>query len=409
MTRRRACELEAEPRARGGAQSRRAPSPEPERGACRPRSDELAALGRASTRRASSRVPDGYGVLEGEPTGERRAVGDRRQPLQRRAHDAAARVGARRARARPGVAREAITVDARAGRVRAAARGDGARQDAPLRLHRRARLRHPRRDAALRLRRERGGERAPARRDSRPASRSRSACSRSRRPSRPRPGSTRAPRPSARRSRWPTSSRSCARSAGAAAGNGAARRYTPPADVQGLRSLREEAGFGHNRSHSMVATKRRFNPNLQRVRVLLDGKADARVRLHALPQGRQGPEGRLAATAPGRAAASNRAVDERGLTIPSDLGRITVSPEAIAQIVGRAAAECYGVVGMSLRGAARARCAVARRAPGARHRGRPRRDGAARDRPPRRRRVRAQPRRGRGDGALAASPTRSSG
>ena len=31
--------------------------------------------------------------------------------------------------------------------------------------------------------------------------------------------------------------------------------------------------FGHSRSHSMVATKRRFNPNLQRVRVLLKGKA----------------------------------------------------------------------------------------------------------------------------------------
>jgi large subunit ribosomal protein L28 len=29
--------------------------------------------------------------------------------------------------------------------------------------------------------------------------------------------------------------------------------------------------FGHNRSHSMVATKRRFDPNLQRVRVLVNG------------------------------------------------------------------------------------------------------------------------------------------
>ena len=29
---------------------------------------------------------------------------------------------------------------------------------------------------------------------------------------------------------------------------------------------------GNNRSHSMVATKRRFNPNLQRVRLVLDGK-----------------------------------------------------------------------------------------------------------------------------------------
>jgi large subunit ribosomal protein L28 len=32
-------------------------------------------------------------------------------------------------------------------------------------------------------------------------------------------------------------------------------------------------GFGHNRSHTMVATKLRFNPNLQRVRILVDGVA----------------------------------------------------------------------------------------------------------------------------------------
>ena len=42
-------------------------------------------------------------------------------------------------------------------------------------------------------------------------------------------------------------------------------------------------------------------------------------------------------------------MDESGLTIPSELGRITVAPAAVAQIVGRVAAECYGVVGMSLR------------------------------------------------------------
>jgi large subunit ribosomal protein L28 len=29
--------------------------------------------------------------------------------------------------------------------------------------------------------------------------------------------------------------------------------------------------FGHNRSHSMVATKRRFDPNLQRMRILVNG------------------------------------------------------------------------------------------------------------------------------------------
>jgi large subunit ribosomal protein L28 len=31
--------------------------------------------------------------------------------------------------------------------------------------------------------------------------------------------------------------------------------------------------FGNSRSHSMVATKRRFDPNLQRVRVMVDGVA----------------------------------------------------------------------------------------------------------------------------------------
>lgn len=35
----------------------------------------------------------------------------------------------------------------------------------------------------------------------------------------------------------------------------------------------KKPGFGHSRSHSMIATKRRFNPNLQRVRVLVDGVA----------------------------------------------------------------------------------------------------------------------------------------
>ena len=34
----------------------------------------------------------------------------------------------------------------------------------------------------------------------------------------------------------------------------------------------KKPAFGHNRSHSMVATKRRFDPNLQRVRILLDGR-----------------------------------------------------------------------------------------------------------------------------------------
>ncbi len=33
----------------------------------------------------------------------------------------------------------------------------------------------------------------------------------------------------------------------------------------------KKPSFGNNRSHSMVATRRRFNPNLQKVRMLLNG------------------------------------------------------------------------------------------------------------------------------------------
>jgi uncharacterized alkaline shock family protein YloU len=48
-------------------------------------------------------------------------------------------------------------------------------------------------------------------------------------------------------------------------------------------------------------------------------------------------------------------VAEPALTLPSELGRITIAPEVVAQIVGRVAAECYGVVGMAVRGPARER------------------------------------------------------
>ena len=51
------------------------------------------------------------------------------------------------------------------------------------------------------------------------------------------------------------------------------RQLSSGGDVEGLRSLRQGPSFGNSRSHSMVATKRRFEPNLQRVRVLLDGVA----------------------------------------------------------------------------------------------------------------------------------------
>ena len=37
---------------------------------------------------------------------------------------------------------------------------------------------------------------------------------------------------------------------------------------------------------------------------------------------------------------------EAGHALPSPLGRITISSEVIAQVVGETALECYGVVGM---------------------------------------------------------------
>ena len=56
-------------------------------------------------------------------------------------------------------------------------------------------------------------------------------------------------------------------------------------------------------------------------------------------------------------------MEESALSLPSELGRVTIAPEAIAQIVGRTAAECYGVVGMSLRAPGPARERVTRLLP----------------------------------------------
>jgi uncharacterized alkaline shock family protein YloU len=56
-------------------------------------------------------------------------------------------------------------------------------------------------------------------------------------------------------------------------------------------------------------------------------------------------------------------VEESPLTLPAELGRVTIAPEAVAQIVGRTAAECYGIVGMSLRTPGPARDKVTRLLP----------------------------------------------
>jgi large subunit ribosomal protein L28 len=47
--------------------------------------------------------------------------------------------------------------------------------------------------------------------------------------------------------------------------------YTPRSMARVCAVCGKKPGFGNNRSHSMVATRRRFNPNLQQVRILVDG------------------------------------------------------------------------------------------------------------------------------------------
>ena len=54
----------------------------------------------------------------------------------------------------------------------------------------------------------------------------------------------------------------------------AAREFAatlPPAMSKICAICGKKPGFGNHRSHSMVATKRRFDPNLQRVRMILNG------------------------------------------------------------------------------------------------------------------------------------------
>jgi large subunit ribosomal protein L28 len=58
---------------------------------------------------------------------------------------------------------------------------------------------------------------------------------------------------------------------------GASRPATLPfAMAKVCHSCGKGPAFGQSRSHSMVATKRRFDPNLQKVRIM-DGKAPRRV------------------------------------------------------------------------------------------------------------------------------------
>ena len=168
----------------------------------------------------------------------------------------------------------------------------------PLRRGRLPRRRDPRRDRPLRLRLRRGRARDPGRRSSRPACPAPSACI-----------------------TCDTMEQALARAGGdkrdqgrnaalTVAAHGAAarapqlratlsRRYHPRPMAKVCHSCGKGPAFGNSRSHSMVATRRRFDPNLQKVRIQEDGGAHAaRLRLHALPEGQQGHQGRLGRRTP---------------------------------------------------------------------------------------------------------------
>ena len=254
-------------------------------------------------------VPDGYAVLEGVADG--RPARGRRSSSSRFNGEVTTQLLERRSPSSTtaGVRRGGDHGHARSRRVRAAARRDGAREDAALRVHRRARLRHPRRDAALRLRRRARRRAASSSPRSRPASRSRSASSRSIASSRRRRGSTRAPRPCAPRSRWPTSSRSfgqplrvrrtlsrsgeSAREASASgfrARRPTARSYTArppcPRSAQSAGRSPASATTGATRWWPRSAASTRTSS----ASACCSTASDPRLRLHPLPQGRQGPE-----------------------------------------------------------------------------------------------------------------------
>ena len=172
----------------------------------RDRRDAHARRALAGARRGRSPHPGRLRRARGRRRGRSPGGRRRRVAVQRARDEPAPRGSARRALC-GGSPAGGDHDHGRAGRVRATAGRDGAREDSAVCVHRGARVRHSRRHAALRLRLERGRERPPARRsgDGRPGVVRRSDTAIG--SSRPRPGSARAPRPCGARSRWRICSR----------------------------------------------------------------------------------------------------------------------------------------------------------------------------------------------------------
>ena len=103
-----------------------------------------------------------------------------------------------------------------------------------------------------------------------------------------------------------------------------------PRHGSGVRGVRQAPLFGMTISHSHRRTKRRWNPNIQRVRALVERLAQARPRLHVVHQGRQGREGRPLGLASGPPRSANRS---RPASLRSRRARAPAPPRAWASAI----------------------------------------------------------------------------
>ena len=260
---------------RGSPTRSRKTSPSPSFRRPSPRSQRSPSRAVARARRRRARDPGGVRRSRRRP-GRRPASGRyRRRPLQRQRHLATSRPRARGA----GDGRGPSRCDhghGRPWRVRASDRATAWRRRADLRASSLSAASSARGYAALRLRGGRSGERAPARgaRDGVPVSFGVLTLER-------------VEQAEPRIEKGGEAVRSALEMADvfshlrAAASHYAAAATLPVACRRSARSVARSPA-GNNRSHSMVATRRRFNPNLQRVRVLLEGHPTRALRLRAV-------------------------------------------------------------------------------------------------------------------------------
>ena len=86
--------------------------------------------------------------------------------------------------------------------------------------------------------------------------------------------------------------------------------------------------FGMRLSHSHRRTKRRWNPNIQRVRAIVNGIAQAGERVHVVPEGRQGRQG-LAHRMQGTVKMFDPATHEGIVVVDTDRSEFVLARDAL--------------------------------------------------------------------------------